>query len=69
MAAGVLPGDGELQLGAVRLPAGRRFTPYEHDAPVAWVTRRPVPDPGLVWSALADLHSETGLGAGRPERR
>jgi len=61
MAAGILPGDGELQLGPVRLPAGRRFTPYEHDAPTAWVTRRTVPDPGLVWSALADLHGETGL--------
>jgi hypothetical protein len=61
MPAGVLPEDGELQLGQVRLPAGRRFTPYEHDTPVAWVTRRTVPNPGLIWSALTDLHDETGL--------
>jgi hypothetical protein len=56
-----LPQEGELQLGPVRLPAGRRVTPDEHDGPVAWVTERTVPDPGLVWSALADLHGETGL--------
>ncbi len=61
MGAAMLPEDGELQLGSVLLPAGRRFTPYEHDAPVAWVTRGAVPDAGLVWSALADLHGESGL--------
>jgi hypothetical protein len=61
MAASVLPEDGELQLGPVRLPAGRRVTPYEHEEPVAWVTRRTVPDPGLVWTALSDLHGQTGL--------
>jgi hypothetical protein len=61
MAASVLPEDGELQLGPVRLPAGSRVTPYEHSEPVAWVTRRPVPDPGLVWTALSDLHGETDL--------
>jgi hypothetical protein len=61
MAAGLLPPDGELQLGPVRLPAGRRVTPYDHDEPVARVTRRTVPDPGLVWSALTDLYGETGL--------
>ena len=61
MAGTILPGDGELQLGPVRLPAGRRFTPYEHDEPVAWLTSRTVADPGLVWSALTDLHSETSL--------
>jgi hypothetical protein len=61
MAAGVLPEDGEAQIGPVRLPAGRRFTPYEHAEPVAWLTRRAVPDPGLIWSALTDMHGETGL--------
>jgi Domain of unknown function (DUF4253) len=61
MTASVLPEDGELQLGPVRLPSGRRVTPYDHDEPVAWVTRRPVPDPGLVWTALTDLHGQTGL--------
>lgn len=54
MVTSPLPEDGELQLGPVRLPAGRRVTPYERDEPVAWVTRRTVPDPGLVWSALSD---------------
>jgi hypothetical protein len=46
MAAGPLPEDGELQLGPVRLPAGRRVTPYDHDEPVAWVTSVwfPIPD-------------------------
>ncbi len=61
MVASVLPEDGELRLGPLRLPAGRRITPYEHSEPVAWVTRRPVPDPGLVWTALSDLHGQTGL--------
>ena len=61
MAASILPENGELQLGPVRLPAGRRVIPYEHDEPVAWVTLRTVPDPGLVWSALTDLYGETGL--------
>jgi hypothetical protein len=61
MAASSLPEDGELQLGPVRLPAGRRVTPHEYDEPVAWLTERTVPDPGLIWSALTDLHGETGL--------
>lgn len=61
MVDGMLPEDGELQLGPVRLPSGRRFTPYERDAPVAWVTRGAVADTGLAWSALSELHGETGL--------
>jgi len=59
--AGSLPENGELQLGPVRLPAGRRVIPPEYDEPVAWVTARKVPDPGLVWSALTDMRGETGL--------
>ena len=59
--AGSLPEDGEAQLGPVRLPEGRRVIPPEHGQPVAWVTRRIVPDPGLIWSALTDVHGETGL--------
>jgi hypothetical protein len=51
MAGTILPGDGELRLGPMRLPAGRRFTPFEHDEPVAWLATGTVPDPGLVWSA------------------
>src|SRR5215469_2208867 len=61
MAHGMLPENGELQLGRVRLPAGRRFTPDGLGTPVAWVTRDAVADAGLVWSALSDLHGQTGL--------
>lgn len=61
MAESSFPQDGELQLGAVRLPAGRRIVPEGYDEPVAWVTRVEVPDPGAVWSVLTDLHGETGL--------
>jgi hypothetical protein len=50
-----------LQVGPVVRPAGRRVTPLEDDAPVAWVTRSAVPEPRLVWSALTDLHDQTGL--------
>jgi hypothetical protein len=61
-----LPPDGEFQVGAVRLPAGRRIVPGGWDvpadtAPVAWVTSTDVADPGRVWSALLDTHPQTGL--------
>ena len=62
MAADTLPEEGELRLGAVMLPAGRRIVPQEGPGePVAWVTTQPVPDPGRVWSALSDAYLETGL--------
>jgi Domain of unknown function (DUF4253) len=61
MAGPAFPHDGELQLGAVRLPSGRRVIPDGRDEPIAWVTRLEVPDPGAVWSALTDLHGETGV--------
>jgi hypothetical protein len=62
MATGTLPEEGELRLGAVMLPPGRRIVPPEGAGePVAWVTTQPVPDPGRVWSALSDAHLETGL--------
>lgn len=60
MAIAELPEDGELRLGAVLLPPGRRVIPDDHE-PVAWVTSTAVPDPGQVWSALRDMHSQTGL--------
>jgi hypothetical protein len=57
-----LPPDGELQLGPIRLPPGRRIIPFEGTGePAAWVTGRTVPRPGPVWSALSGLHAETGL--------
>ena len=62
MATGTLPDEGELRLGAVMLPPGRWIVPQEGPGePVAWVTTQPVPDPGLIWSALSDAHLETGL--------
>ena len=65
MATDGLPEEGELQVGAVMLPAGRRVVP-EHPVrgpsdPVAWVTTQPVADTGRVWSALSDAHQQTGL--------
>jgi hypothetical protein len=62
MATDTLPEEGELRLGAVMLPPGRRIVPQAGPRePVAWVTTQPVPDPGLIWSALSDAHLETGL--------
>lgn len=55
-----LPEDGDLLLGAVRLPSGRRVGPDGY-GPVAWVTATAVPDPGPAWSALLDMHPRTGL--------
>jgi hypothetical protein len=57
-----LPPDGELQLGPIGLPPGRRIIPFEGTGePAAWVTSRTVPRPGPVWSTLSGLHAETGL--------
>jgi Domain of unknown function (DUF4253) len=57
-----IPAEGELQLGAVRLPAGRILrTEGETDEPVAWITETALPEPGPVWSALSALHGQTGL--------
>ncbi|TVZ06405.1 DUF4253 domain-containing protein [Trebonia kvetii] len=55
-----LPEDGEFSLGPVRLPAGRRII-TEDEEPVAWVTEDPVAEPGRVWAALRDLHTDSGL--------
>jgi Domain of unknown function (DUF4253) len=61
-AAGRLPDDGELRLGPVMLPAGRRVLADQGSGePVAWATRQKVPDAGRVWSALSDMHERTGL--------
>jgi hypothetical protein len=60
-----LPDDGPARVGAIALPAGRRITPYDDaDNPldaIAWVTSSVVPDAGLAWAALSDVHDETGL--------
>jgi len=62
MTTGGLPPEGDLQVGPIRLPAGRRIIPFEGiGEPAAWVTGQPVPEPGPAWSALSGLHAETGL--------
>src|SRR5262249_26366561 len=54
--------EGEVRLGALLPPAGRRVVPMDGPGePVAWVTAEPVPDAGLAWSALSDLQQQTGL--------
>ena len=57
-----LPPDGELRIGSVILADGRRIlSDYGSYEPMAWVTTQPVPDAGMVWSALWDAHDQTGL--------
>lgn len=57
-----VPDDGELQIGSVRLPAGRRIrASYGQGDPIAWVTTEPVPDAGRVWAALSQAHAQSGL--------
>jgi len=62
MPADSLPEEGELRLGSILLPAGKRVHAC-HDpvTPVAWVTRQAVPDAGRVWAALSAAHPGTGL--------
>jgi Domain of unknown function (DUF4253) len=63
MTAGApVPDEGELQLGAVRLPVGRLLrSKGGMGEPVAWMTEAQVPEPGPVWFALSALHGQTGL--------
>jgi hypothetical protein len=61
VSAGELPGDGELRLGPVTFPEGRRVTAGATGRPVAWVTVRPVDDAGRLWAAVWDVHPQTGL--------
>lgn len=62
MSSGILPQDGELRIGPVRLPAGRRIVAgMGSGSPVAWATSDLVPDPGHAWSALSDATQDTGL--------
>ena len=57
-----VPDEGKLRLGTVRLPAGRLLRSQGGTGePVAWITEAPVPEPGLVWSALSAPHGQTGL--------
>jgi hypothetical protein len=62
MNTGSLPDEGDLQLGSVRLPAGKQVTAgFAGALPVAWVTRQEVPDAGRVWAALSAARPQTGL--------
>ena len=57
-----VPEDGELQIGSVLLPAGRRIRSNGGlGEPVAWVTSEPMPGAGRVWAALSDVHAQPGL--------
>jgi hypothetical protein len=57
-----VPADGELRIGAIRLPAGRRIRAgHGSGGPVAWATTGPVPDAGRVWAALSEAHAQSGL--------
>lgn len=57
-----VPEDGELQIGPVGLPAGRRIhARHGSGRPVAWTTTRPVPEAGRVWAALSEAHAQSGL--------
>jgi Domain of unknown function (DUF4253) len=62
MAASSLPGEGELRIGPLTLPAGRHvIASYGSGEPVAWATVQPVPDPGRIWATLSAARQETGL--------
>jgi hypothetical protein len=57
-----VPADGELRIGAIRLPAGRRIrADHGSGGPVAWATTGPVPDAGRVWAALSEAQAQSGL--------
>jgi len=57
-----VPADGELHIGSVRLPAGRRISAdHGWGGPVAWATTEPLPDAGRVWAALSQAHAQSGL--------
>jgi hypothetical protein len=57
-----VPEDGEVRIGAIRLPAGRRIrAAHGSGGPVAWATTEPVPDAGRVWAALSEAHARSGL--------
>jgi hypothetical protein len=61
MANDGLPPDGEVRLGPVPLPAGKRIFAEMKDDPVLWATDDPVPDVSRVWLALHEIRQETGL--------
>jgi hypothetical protein len=62
MAIAGMPEGGELHVGSVALPAGRRIVAdHGRGDPVAWATIEPLPNPGRVWAALSQAHKDSGL--------
>lgn len=62
MVSGRVPDDGELRIGSVSLPEGRRiYNTWGENEPLAWASLGPVPHAGRVWSALSDSQAATGL--------
>jgi hypothetical protein len=62
MARGKLPQDGELRIGAVTLPAGRRIrASFGSGDAVTWMTSQEVTDIPRAWAMLSDAHEHTGL--------
>jgi hypothetical protein len=65
MPAASLPENGELEIGSLRLPEGCRTHVHGFlngsTPPIAWVTIKPVPDPGAVWVTLSQAQPHTGL--------
>ena len=57
-----VPADGDVRIGAIRLPAGRRIRgDGGQGEPVAWASSELVPDAGRVWAALSEAHAQSGL--------
>ena len=51
-----------MEVGAIRLPAGRRIhSDGGRGEPVAWATTAPVPGAGRVWAALSEARDQSGL--------
>jgi hypothetical protein len=62
MSGADVPEDGEIQIGSVRLAAGRRIPSNDgRGEPVAWATAEPVSGAGRVWAALSEAHAQSGL--------
>lgn len=61
MITGQLPDEGPARIGPVDLPAGHLVTGWTGGEPLAWVTVDAVPGAAEVWTALSELHPQTGL--------
>jgi hypothetical protein len=57
----VMPADGPVRLGSVKLPEGRRLPLWPGAVPRLWVTSGPVPRSGELWQELSAMSRDTGL--------